>query len=147
PYDGFFGGRLDTRLPAMARVVGVVDGGVARAYPYASLAGRGNPAVVTDGDRVVFWGGSARSPLSSPTIAEGRVVGSSGVFRPRARGRTLHFNAVGGAIKDRETGSTWSLDGVALAGPLKGAELPAVPHLDAFWFAWAAFHNETSIWS
>jgi len=143
PYEGFFGGRLDTRLPAMARVVGVG----ARAYPYASLAGLGNPAVVGDGDFVVFWGGSARSPLSAPTIAEGRVVGSSGVFRPRARGRTLHFAVVGGAIQDRETGSTWSLDGVALGGPLKGSELPGVPHLDAFWFAWAAFQQGTSIWS
>ena len=146
PYAGFFGGRLDTRLPAMARVVGVVDGGVARAYPYAMLASRGNPTVVSDGDLVILWGGSARSPLSSSTIAEGRVVGASGVFRPRTRGRALHFSVVGGAIQDRETGSTWSLDGVALAGPMKGAELAGVPHLDAFWFAWAAFNRTTSIW-
>lgn len=147
PYAGFFGGHLDTRVPAMARVVGVVDGGVARAYPYATLATRGNPAVVSGGDVVIFWGGSARSPLNSITIAEGRVVGSSGVFRPRARGRALHFAVAGGAIKDRETGSTWSLDGAALAGPLKGAELAEVPHLDAFWFAWAAFNRGTTIWS
>ncbi|HLW17916.1 MAG TPA: DUF3179 domain-containing (seleno)protein [Actinomycetota bacterium] len=147
PYEGFFGGRLDTRLPAMARVVGVVDGGVARGYPYASLAISGNPVIVTGRDYVVFWGGGARSPLSSPTIAEGRVVGSSGVFRPRARGRALQFVVVGDEIHDRETGSTWSLDGVAIGGPLKGAELAEVPHLDAFWFAWAAFHSETSIWS
>ena len=146
PYAGFFGGKLDTRVPAMARVVGVVDGGVGRAYPYATLATRGNPAVVGDGDHVIFWGGSARSPLSTQTISEGRVVGSSGVFRPRARGRALHFAVVGGAIKDRETGSTWSLDGVALAGPLKGTQLPPVPHLDALWFAWAAFNETTSIW-
>ena len=139
PYAGFFGGRLDARLPAMARVVGVG----ARAYPYPTLALRGNPAVVTDGDLVIFWGGSARSPLSSATISEGRLVGSSGVFRPRGR----HFSVVGGTIKDRETGSTWSLDGIALSGPLKGAELPEVPHLDAFWFAWAAFNKGTSIWS
>jgi len=137
PYAGFFGGHLDTRLPAMARVVGVG----ARAYPYATLATHGNPALVSEGDLVIFWGGSARSPLSSSTIAEGRVVGSSGVFRSGAR----HFSAAGGTIKDRETGSTWSLDGIALSGPLKGAELPEVPHLDAFWFAWAAFHEGTTI--
>jgi len=139
PYAGFFGGRVDTRLPAIARVVGVG----ARAYPYPTLALRGNPAVVADGDLVIFWGGSARSPLSTQTIAEGRVIGSSGVFRPGAR----HFSVIGGAIKDRETGSTWSLDGVALNGPAKGAQLAEVPHLDAFWFAWAAFHKGTSIWS
>jgi hypothetical protein len=143
PYAGFFGGTLDPRLPAMVRVVGV-DG---RAYPYPSLAALGNPAVVGGRDFVVFWGGSARSPLSASTIAEGRAVGSSGVFRPRAQGRELQFSVVGGSIRDRETASTWSLDGVALSGPLKGAELPAVPHLDAFWFAWAAFNKGTSIWS
>jgi hypothetical protein len=142
PYAGFFGGRLDTRLPTMARIVGVG----ARAYPYASLASLGNPAALTDGDLVIFWGGSARSPLSSQTITEGRVVGSSGVFRPRASGRALHFAVVGGTVQDRETRSTWSLDGVALSGPLKGAKLPEVPHLDAFWFAWAAFNKGTSIW-
>ena len=147
PYDGFFLGRLDGRLPAMARVVGVVDGGVARAYPYATLGARGNPTVVTDGVLVVFWGGSARSPLNTPLIAAGRVVGSSGVFRPRARGTMLHFSVDDGVIKDRETGSTWSLDGVALKGPLKGAELPELRHVDAFWFAWAAFNHGTVVWS
>ena len=146
PYDGFFLGRLDTRVPAMARVVGVVDGGGARAYPYATLGARGNPTVVTDGDLVVFWGGSARSPLNTSLISDGRVVSSSGVFRPRARGKTLHFSVDHGVIKDRETGSTWSLDGAALKGPLKGAELPEVQHVDAFWFAWAAFQRSTTIW-
>ena len=103
--------------------------------------------MVTDGDLVVFWGGSARSPLNTSLIADGRVVGSSGVFRPRARGRALHFSVVGGAIDDRETRSVWSLDGRALRGPLKGAELPEVRHVDAFWFAWAAFNHGTVVWS
>jgi hypothetical protein len=146
PYQGFFGGLLDGRMQAMERVVGVADGGVARAYPYAALSARGNPAIVQEADYAVFWGGTARSPLNTSRIAEGRMVGSSGVFRPVARGRTLHFLTAGGTIKDRETGSTWSLEGRALSGPLKGAELPEVEHLDAFWFAWAAFRPSTTVW-
>ena len=146
PYEGFFGARLDGRLPAMMRVVGVSTGGVMRAFPYATLSTRGNPAVVDEGSFVVFWGGGARSPLNTSLIADGRVVGSSGVFVPRARGRTLQFFVDGSVIRDRETASTWSLDGRALSGPLKGAELPEVPHLDTFWFAWAAFHRATAIW-
>ena len=59
----------------------------------------------------------------------------------------LHFSVDDGVIKDRETGSTWSLDGVALKGPLKSAELPALRHVDAFWFAWAAFNHRTVVWS
>jgi hypothetical protein len=146
PYKGFFAGKLDGRMPAMERVVGVVDGGVARAYPYAALSARGNPTVVQGADYAVFWGGTARSPLNTARIAGGRMVGSSGVFRPQARGRTLHFTTAGGTIKDRETGSVWSLEGRALSGPLKGAELPEVQHLDAFWFTWAAFHASTTVW-
>ena len=146
PYQGFFGGKLDRRMPAMERVVGVTDGGVARAYPYSALRARGNPTVVQDGEIAVFWGGAARSPLNTIQIADGRVVGSSGVFRPEARGRALHLLVAGGAIKDRETGSTWSLAGRGLSGPLKGAELPEVQHVDAFWFAWAAFEPTTSVW-
>jgi hypothetical protein len=146
PYQGFFAGKLDRRMPAMERVVGVVDGGVARAFPYAALSARGNPAVVQGADYAVFWGGTARSPLNTGRIAGGRMVGSSGVFRPQARGKALHFTTVGGTIKDRETGSVWSLEGRALSGPLKGVELREVEHLDAFWFAWAAFHPTTTVW-
>jgi hypothetical protein len=146
PYEGFFKGKLDTRMPAMERVVGVADGRVARAFPYAALRARGNPAVIQEADYAVFWGGTARSPLNTSVIADGRIVGSSGVFRPQARGKTLHFAATSGSIKDAETGSVWSLEGRALSGPLKGAELPEVQHVDAFWFAWAAFHPSTTVW-
>jgi len=147
PFDGFFRGTLDPRLPAMERVVGIEVGGVARAYPFDSLRARGNPAVVNEDGFVVFCGGSARSPLNSVDIASGRIVGASGVFDPRARGRTLHFETLHGSIVDRETRSTWGLLGRALAGPLKGTQLAIVPHVDAFWFAWAAFHPGTTIWA
>jgi hypothetical protein len=146
PYQGFFGGPLDKRMPAMERVVGLVDGGVARAFPYAALRARGNPAVVQEGDIAVFWGGTARSPLNTFHISDGRIVGSIGVFKPVARGRALHFETAGTTIKDRETGSVWSLEGRALSGPLKGVELPEVQHVDAFWFAWAAFERSTTVW-
>ncbi|MBI3029184.1 MAG: DUF3179 domain-containing protein, partial [Candidatus Rokubacteria bacterium] len=29
---------------------------------------------------------------------------------------------------------------------LAGQRLRAVPHVDAFWFAWAAFHPSTSVY-
>ena len=42
-------------------------------------------------------------------------------------------------------GSRWTLAGVAVAGPLEGRRLTALPHSDAFWFAWAAFHTDTEL--
>jgi hypothetical protein len=34
----------------------------------------------------------------------------------------------------------------AVAGPLRGAELRALPAVDHFWFSWAAFFPETEIY-
>jgi len=149
PYGDFFPGEPDDRGPAMERVVGVVLEGDARAYPFSSLRARGQPVAVHDTlggrDIVVFHGGEQRSALDTPAIADGRVVGSSGVFEPRARGRALRFAASGGEIVDEQTGSTWSVLGVATGGPLAGERLTPVPHLDAFWFAWAAFFPRTEV--
>jgi len=50
-------------------------------------------------------------------------------------------------ITDVQTGSTWDITGRAIDGPLAGSELEPVPHGDHFWFAWAAFVPETSIWT
>jgi hypothetical protein len=146
PYRGFFRGKLDGRMPAMRRVVGVVAEGIARAYPFDRLAAAGDPAVVQEEDRVIFWGGKAVSPLDAQTIAESTQVGSSGAFRPAAGGHTLHFRVRDGVIVDRETGSVWTLLGRARSGPLKGTQLEIIPHLDAFWFSWASWQPDTTIW-
>ncbi|HSH22163.1 MAG TPA: DUF3179 domain-containing (seleno)protein, partial [Candidatus Caenarcaniphilales bacterium] len=59
----------------------------------------------------------------------------------------LTFERQAEEIIDRETGSTWSITGVATAGTLAGSRLESVPHGDHFWFAWAAFRPDTRIWS
>lgn len=151
PASSLFSGAADPRRAAMGRVVGVTRGGESRAYPYAALGACGNPAVVTDtlGGHaiVVLWSGRARSVLDAPLMEEGRRVGGSGVFEPKVGNQRLTFETVGGAIRDRETGSTWSLLGRALSGPLAGQSLIPVPHADAFWFAWAAFVPSTGVWA
>ena len=38
------------------------------------------------------------------------------------------------------------LVGTATAGPLTGRRLAPIQHVDAFWFAWAAFNPATTIW-
>jgi hypothetical protein len=42
-------------------------------------------------------------------------------------------------------GGPWNLLGVAQGGPRRGERLRAIPHVNAFWFAWAAFHPTTSV--
>jgi hypothetical protein len=45
-------------------------------------------------------------------------------FAPEADGRQLTFEAKGGQVRDRETGSTWNaVTGEAVDGPLKGMRL------------------------
>jgi len=143
----FFAVRLDPRLPAMERVVGVTIGDETRAFPYANLSASGG--VLSDRlngqDIVVLWRGGTRSVLDTQVLARGRDIGSAGVFAPIAGGRRLELVPDPHGFRDRQTGSTWSILGVATAGPLAGTRLAPIEHLDAFWFAWAAFAPSSTL--
>jgi len=59
----------------------------------------------------------------------------------------LSFETSQGKIVDLETGSTWTIEGLAVGGPLAGTHLEPIAEAHvAFWFAWATFHPETQIW-
>jgi hypothetical protein len=155
PYEGYdtsgrpflFQGKVDDRLPAFTRVAGVSFGGTSKAWSYDVL--RRRPAIeATVGGQplVLLWAPGAASPLETDDVREGRDVGSTGVYDPRVDGRSLTFSAAGGGeFRDRQTGSRWTVAGLAIEGPLKGTRLTALPHQDAFWFAWAAFQPETEL--
>jgi len=71
-----------------------------------------------------------------------------GVASATVDGRRLTFVREGGVaapIRDRETGSTWSVTSIATDGELAGTRLEPVIHGDHFWFAWAAFSPKTTI--
>jgi hypothetical protein len=88
------------------------------------------------------------SALDERAIAESRDVGSSAVFDRRLGNRTLTLRATdNGVYVDEETGSTWNLFGVAIAGELAGQRLTPVVAFDHFWFAWAAFFPATTIYA
>jgi Protein of unknown function (DUF3179) len=146
PYDQFFGVNGDSRLPRMARVVGVSTAGREVAYAYRDLSGPGGVGVINDGPMAVFWKAGTASALDAPQIAQGRDVGATGVFSPLIGGRRLSFEVREGAVVDRESGSTWSLTGQAVDGPLEGEALDPVAHLDTFWFAWQAYHPDTEVY-
>ena len=155
PYDGYdvsgdpflFRGETDERLPPFVRVAGVTFDGISQAWSYDLLRRRrAVSATVGEQPLVVLWAPGSASPLETSDVREGRDVGSASVYDPRVDGRSLTFRPAGRAeFTDRETGSRWSLAGVALDGPLKGKRLIPLPHQNAFWFAWAAFQPDTGL--
>ncbi|MBI2401499.1 MAG: DUF3179 domain-containing protein [Gemmatimonadetes bacterium] len=147
PIAAFFRGRLDDRLPAMERVVGVEVGGQSVAYPFAALMTKRVVNDVVGGRAIaVFWVPGTASAVDARAIAQGRDVGSSGVFERLPDGRTLTFAPAGdNRFRDRETGSEWDVFGRAVTGPLAGRRLQPLPHGNHFWFAWAAFRPDTRV--
>lgn len=155
PYGGYdvsgdpflFRGEVDDRLPAFKRVAGVSFGGQSKAWSYDVLRRQRVVEATVGAQRlVVLWAPGSASPLETDDVREGRDVGSTGVYDPQAAGRTLSFRPSGRAeFRDRETGSRWTLAGMAVDGPLAGERLRALPHQDAFWFAWAAFQPDTDL--
>ncbi len=157
PYEGYDdvnrspflyqGPQTPGRLPPMARVVTVDQGGEAVAYPYTALE---TQRVVNDnvGGKpvVVFWTGGTASALDSPSVAGGRDVGSAAVYSTELDGQRLTFRTDGERIIDAETGSEWGLLGRAVSGKLAGRQLTPIVSVNHFWFSWAAFKPETRIY-
>jgi hypothetical protein len=139
---------IDGRLSPKVRVLGLVVGDEAVAYPFPFLA---EQPVVNDevgGEPiVVVWTHGAASGLGGPTVAGGEIVGAANAFSREGDGRTLTFEAAGdGTMRDTETGSTWSFEGGATAGELEGTRLEVLVADSPFWFAWAVFRPDTRVW-
>ena len=130
---------LDTRRPPKERVLGIPrDNGHGMAFPFIVLESRGDVVVVHDdvqGSRpvVVFWSSQAQAAVA---------------YTPAANGQSLTFEVRDGKFFDVETGSEWTLEGLAVAGSHEGAALePLADAYMAFWFAWATFQPNTDVLS
>lgn len=147
--DPFFNSQImpdpDTRRFAKERVLGVPtladEGGSDEsiAFPFGALTDEdGDFSVVSftadSEDAVVLWSDAAQG---------------GGVFRSATEnGATVTLEATPLGFEDTETGSEWTVDGRAVAGPLSGEVLVPVTHAHtAFWGAWAAFHPSTRLWT
>ena len=66
----------------------------------------------------------------------------------RVDGQTMTFYLdEEGALRDRETGSTWDVTrGLATDGPLRGEGLQPVPAVSAFDWAWRDFYPESQLY-
>src|SRR5262249_49353987 len=146
PAEGARGRDQARQGPARVSLAGARR--AAGADPWPVLAER---RVVHDrlGDQelVILYQPGTLSALDAPQIQRSRAVGATGAFRRVLESRALTFEATGEGFRDRETGSSWTLLGHAIKGALAGRRLTAVPHVDAFWFAWAAFNPTTTVYA
>ena len=131
--EPLFSAPVDDRRPPKERVLGIPagpDGGTALPFRALDAVGPVRVLSVTAGgtQATVFWSRAAESAMAFETSAS--------------------FSVENGTIVDEETGSTWSVEGVATDGPREGERLEPVDRAYvAFWFAWAIFQPETELWT
>jgi len=147
PISGFISQPISGELAAKDRVVGIIHGDETFAVRLEELDAAGVVAI-DEGDPpiAVLHRAGLNSALESSDIAGGRDVGQTGAFVAVASdGTPLTFVAVDGGFVDAETGTTWDVLGRAVAGPLEGERLEAVPHIDTFWFAWSTYQPDHTL--
>jgi hypothetical protein len=138
PYGGYYYSdqvlfpltHRDDRMPVKTVVWGFSFNGSAKAYPLKSLQQTAFADVI-GGESVLVW----------------RLGNDVRLFSPNINGVRLTFTPRGGSLIDEQAHSTWSYDGTAISGPLKGSSLARYSPETAFWFAWAAFYPDTSLYS
>jgi thiol-disulfide isomerase/thioredoxin len=123
----------DARLPENVLVFGVELPAGTRAYRLDDLASR---RVVND------------TVQGTPVAVVFRGALDAAGFDRRLGGRVLEFQAApgdGAVMTDRETGTTWSADGVGVAGRLQGRRLARLDGYVVEWHVWAAYNPATGL--
>jgi hypothetical protein len=129
-------GKVDGRLEAFARVLGVEVREKAKAFPLPGRTERACYLDEVDGVPVAaFWYGPTQSAVAFNRRLDGRVLT---LYADDGSPETAPF-------KDRETGTRWTLAGRAVDGPLKGKELDWVPGVQCNWYAWAVEYPSTGV--
>lgn len=135
-------------LHATARVLTLDFNGEAVAYPYEVMRQLGVVNDTVGGvDAAIFWQTGVASALSSSDIASGDDIGTVAAFSPVIEGQTLTFVFEDGEIVDEQTESVWNVLGEAVSGELVGSVLVQVVSINHFWFSWAAFRPDTTIYT
>jgi hypothetical protein len=156
PYQGYdastqpflFDGQIDKRLPATAHVLAALLGDKAVAYPFTVLASQRVINDTVGGIHVVaLWQDGMVSALDKAQIDESRVIGTAALYSRDLDGQTLVFRVDGsGVIRDEQTGSVWNVFGRGTEGKLAGKQLRREIAGPYFWFAWAAFRPDTTVY-
>jgi Protein of unknown function (DUF3179) len=132
-------GPVDDRLDRDTRVVGMRLG---RTSVAVRVNARHSPASSLEiaGNRVIYVRDQVGTSVAVVSEIDGKPLTLEIVDSRDAGGAFTKF-----AIRDRESGSTFDITGRGTSGPLKGKQLRVLPSVETKWFAWAAFHPETSL--
>lgn len=139
PYGGYYSSpsiyfpvsNHDDRLGVKEIIVGLEHNGIYRAYPLSQIE---NEHVINDD----LEGKQILLASHYPFMAR--------AFDRTVDGKVLEFEYKGGVMTDRQTGSVWDFDGVAVEGELTGKRLERLPFDQGFWFEWVAFHPQTGLY-
>ncbi len=148
PYERFYDHtKLDTRLPAMERVIDVKGKNNFKIYPFSIIAKKRVINDTYDGKPIViFHSQKTVSILDSQQISESKAIGSVTVFSSMVEGKKLTFKKKRNKFMDQQTGSTWDVTGLCIKGKLKGKELIPEPHSNHFAFAWLTNYPDSEIY-
>ena len=129
-------GEVDPRLKPTANVLGVEIDGHTKAYPIDDVGQREcfNDSLA-DQSITVFWFQPTHTGVAFNRELDGRAL-------------TFYADAISpesAPIKDRETGTRWTLAGRGIDGPLRGKELRWVSGVQCHWYAWAAEYPKTEL--
>jgi hypothetical protein len=142
PYDGYYTSNevlfpvsnRDDRLGLKEIVVGLENGSQYQAYKLQQIE---SGKVIN----VEFNGKSIALISLHPSMvrAYDRVVDA----------KKLDFEYISSRNKilDKQTGSEWNFEGLAINGQMKGKHLTRLPFDEGFWFEWVAFHPNTGLYS
>lgn len=149
PYDRFFSAdQIDSRLPAMERIVDIRSAGEFKVYTFSVIAEKG---VLNDEFNskhvVLFYQPGTVSVLDEKEISESKDIGMVTVFNSKLDDKIFTFRKENGIILDNETSSKWDITGLCFEGKLNGKQLQIEPHGNHFAFAWLAIHPDTKIYS
>jgi Protein of unknown function (DUF3179) len=124
---------VDKRLSLKEMVVGLDNEGQSKAYILHQIE---NSKITND------------KVGNKPTVLFSLYPRMVRAYSPTINSQTLDFqyNASTSKIIDKQTGSEWNFDGIAMDGQLKGKQLNRLPFDEGFWFSWAAFHPQTRIY-
>lgn len=122
----------DKRLAADTLVFGLAGPSGEYAIPLTIFASTNR--VFANGSTVVFYDS---------------VGTAAGAYIAEIKGKRLTFSAIEKdrvrLFKDRETGSVWNIEGLAVEGPMKAEALASVPSGRCRWFAWSAVFPKTRV--
>ncbi len=124
---------VDTRLNNKELVVGVEHGDRYRAYPTSAFQPK---PIVHDGINNV--------PV---LVFHDQYSGATAVYKRTLAGLPLAFEWSEGYFAVDSSGTMWNLiTGSGTEGKYKGKQLERLPSINLYWFAWARYHPDTTIY-